>query len=188
MPGFAPPFLIDGDLELAQMPAICAYLGERHGLAPDDAGLRVRALQLQLTVADAVNEVHDTHHPVGSALYFEDQHDEAVRAARSFRNDRLPKWLGFFDKVIEASGGPFVFGADASYVDLALFQLVEGLRFAFPNTMAATEGAAPRLIALADRIPKRDRLAAYLASDRRLDFNEHGIFRHYPELDTPDDA
>lgn len=183
MLGFAPPFLVDGELELAQMAVICGYLGARHGLAPDSEGLRMRALQLQLTIADVVAEAHDSHHPISSALYFEDQKAEAIRAGRLFRDERLPRWLGFFERVLEASGGPFVFGDAASYVDLGLFQLVAGLRYAFPNAVSRTAGETPRLLSLCERVAERPGLAAYLGSERRMPFNNDGIFRHYPQLD-----
>lgn len=184
MPGFAPPYLIDGDLELAQTPAICAYLGARHGLAPDGEGARARALQLELTIGDAFDEAHDIHHPISTSLYFEDQEPEAIRAAEAFRDERLPLWLGFFERVLAASDGPYVFGERASYVDLGLFQLVEGLRYALPNATAAAIEATPTVAALVERVRARERLSAYLRSDRRLPFNEDGIFRHYGQLDS----
>jgi glutathione S-transferase len=120
---------------------------------------------------------------VSSSLYFEDQREEAVRAATAFRQERLPKWLAYFEAVINAGGGNGTFGQEISYVDLALFQLVAGLRYAFPHAMDAAMEEAPHLAALAERVARRDGVAAYLASDRRIPFNEHGIFRHYPELD-----
>lgn len=183
MPGFAPPFLIDGDVVLAQAAVVCAYVAERHGLVPDDTPARMRALQLQLTVADVVDEVHNTHHPISSALYFDDQKAEAIRAGEAFR-DRLPTWLGFFETVLQASGGQYVLGKDTSYVDLSLFQLIAGLRFAFPNATATVMAETPRLSALTETIGQRPRFAAYLGSERRLAFNQYGIFRRYPELDA----
>ena len=185
MPGFAPPFLIDGDITLAQMAAVCSYLAPKLGLAPDGEAPRARALQLQLTIADAVGEVHDVHHPVSSALTYEEQSEEAARAAAAFRDIRLPRWLGFFDKVVADGGGPFVFGAAASYVDLGVFQLVEGLRYAFPRAAAGALEAVPRIVELRDRVAERPNIAGYLQSERRMAFNEHGIFRRYPELDAP---
>jgi glutathione S-transferase len=181
--GFAPPFLIDGDVKLAQMPAVCAYLAPRLGCVPDDEAARMRALQLQLTIADMVDEAHDTHHPVSTARYFEDQKAEAIEAARDFREQRLPKWLGFFERTLERAGGDYLLGSEPSYPDLGLFQLVAGLRYALPRAAEAALGATPRVVALHDRVAARPALAAYLASERRIPFNEDGIFRHYPELD-----
>jgi len=181
--GFAPPYLIDGEITLAQMPAICAYLGERFGLAPTSDGDRSRALQLQLTVADVVNEVHDTHHPVTSSLAYEEQKDESLGAARAFREQRLDKWLGFFDRVLADGGGEALVGGALSYPDFGLFQIVEGLCYAFPIAVERSLGDAPRVRDHVERVRSRPRVAAYLASERRLAFNEHGIFRRYPELD-----
>jgi glutathione S-transferase len=185
MPGFAPPFLVHEELILAQMPVICAYLGQRHGLVPETETLRMRALQLQVTIADAVSEAHDTHHPVSSTLYYEDQKEAALRAASLFREQRLLLWLRYFDRVLEESGGPHLFGDRISYVDLALFQLTEGLCFSFPVTMKGALSGFPRITALRRAVAARPRLAGYLASERRIPFNQHGIFRHYPELDAP---
>jgi glutathione S-transferase len=184
MPGFAPPYLIDGEFKLAQMPVICAYLGQRHGLAPESETLRLRALQLQFTLADLLDEVHDTHHPLGSALYYEDQKDEAVRAAQMFREQRLGKWLGFFERALTHEDGGALVGGAVSYVDLGLFQIVEGLGYAFPVAARRALQEAPRVAALHQQMRERPRLAAYLSSDRRIPFNEHGIFRHYAELDA----
>ncbi len=185
MPGFAPPFLVHEQLTLAQMPVICAYLGQRHGLAPETDALHMRALQLQVTISDVVSETHDTHHPVSSALYYEDQKQAALQAASLFRERRLPVWLRFFDRVLERSGGPHVFGDRISYVDLGLFQLIEGLKYAFPIVMKGALADVPRITALHQRVAARPRVAEYLASERRIPFNEHGIFRYYPELDAP---
>jgi glutathione S-transferase len=182
-PPYAPPFLKAGRLVIAQSAMILHYLGPRLGLCPRGEADRLWAHQLQLTVADFVDEIHDTHHPIASALYYEDQKREAKRYTAEFWRHRVPKYLGYFEAVLEASGGPFVFGRRLAYVDLSLFQIVEGLRYAFPRRMAAFERKAPRLLALRDRVAKRPRIAAYLASKRRIPFNEWGIFRHYRELD-----
>lgn len=182
-PPFAPPFLKAGRLLIGQTANILLYLGPRLGLAPaSDAG-RLWTQQLQLTIADAVVEAHDSHHPVGAGLYYEDQREEAERRAREFVATRIPKFLGWFERVLARSGGRWLTGRSLTYADLSLFQLVAGLRYAFPRAMAAGEGDWPRVIELAERVAARPCLAAYLASDRRLAFNEHGIFRHYPELD-----
>lgn len=183
LPPYAPPILVDGDFVLAQTAAICAYLGERHGLAPDDPKKRMQALQLQLTIADVTDEAHDTHHPVSVVLYYEDQKEAAREAARQFREQRLPRFLPYFERVLERSGGPWLMGDALSHADLSLFQLLEGLAYAFPRGFANVTESTPELAALRARVASLPRIAAYLASDRRLDFNEHGVFRHYPELD-----
>lgn len=183
-PAYAPPILVDGELVLAQTAAICAYLGERHALAPRGSGPLKQALQLQLTVADVADEAHDTHHPISVTLYYEDQKDAALRASKKFLDERLPRFLGYFERVLEQSGGPWLMGDTLTYPDLSLFQLLEGLAYAFPRGFARCAESTPRIVALGDRVRKRPRIAAYLESDRRLGFNEHGLFRHYPELDA----
>ena len=171
---FAPPFLEAGNLVLGQTPNILFYLGPRLGLAPKSEAKRLWLHQQQLTMTDFLVEVHDTHHPIANSLYYEDQKKEARRRTALFVKDRIPKFLGYFEQNIPAGH---------TYVHLSLFQLVEGLRYAFPKAMKKAERKVPRLVALRDRIAKRPRLSAYLASDRRIAFNEQGIFRHYPELD-----
>jgi glutathione S-transferase len=180
---FAPPFLRAGKVMVAQTANILLYLGARHGLAPKPEASRLWAHQLQLTVSDFVVEVHDTHHPVASGLYYEDQKKEAKRRTEDFRQRRVPKYLGYFDDVIRESGGPFLLGRRLSYPDLSLFQLVEGLRYAFPQMMKRFEKKVPRVVEVHARVAKRPRIAAYLASECRIPFNEMGIFRHYKELD-----
>jgi len=189
-PSFAPPFLKAGALLIGQTANILLYLGAHHGLAPAAEAGRLWAHQLQLTIADLVDEAHDTHHPIAGSLYYEDQRTEALARAADFRRLRLPKYLGWFERVLARNtpkggserGGHLV-GARLSYADLSLFQIVAGLRYAFPRAMAGLEPGHPRLAALHDRVAARPRIAAYLASDRRIPFNEQGIFRHYPELD-----
>jgi glutathione S-transferase len=185
-PPYAPPILVHGELVLAQSAAICAYLGERHGLAPDDPARRKQALQLQLTVADVSDEAHNTHHPVSAMLYYEDQKEAALEASKKFLSERLPKFLGYFERVLERSGGPWLMGEALTYPDLSLFQLLEGLAYAFPKGFAHVAKSTPSILALRDRVAERPRIAAYLASDRRLPFNEHGLFRRYAELDLDD--
>ena len=184
-PPLAPPFLRHGRLVIAHVANILLYLGPRLGLVPRGQADRLFVHQLQLTVADLVAEAHDTHHPVAGSLYYEDQKPEAQRRAKEFREKRIGKYLGYFEKVLAANpkGGRWLVGADATYADLSLFQVVEGLRYAFPRAMARQERHWPRLIALHDRVAKRPRIAAYLGSPRRLAFSEEGIFRHYGELD-----
>lgn len=182
-PPFAPPFLKSGKLVIAQVAEILFYLGPRLKLGPREEAGRLWLHQLQLTVSDFVKEIHDTHHPVGSGLYYEDQKPEAKRFAGNFLEARVPKYLGYFDTVIKKSGGPYTLGRRLTYMDLSLFQLVEGLRYAFPNAMAQAERKVPRVVAVRDRVAERERIRKYLASPRRIAFNEMGIFRHYPELD-----
>jgi glutathione S-transferase len=180
---FAPPFLKAGRLVIAQTANILLYLGPRLRLAPKDEASRLWAHQLQLTIADWAAEVHDTHHPIASSLYYKEQKQEAKRRAEDFRTARLPKFLDYFARVLQRSGGNYLLGKSVSYVDLSLFQTIEGLRYAFPRAMAKRERKYSKLIALHDRVASRPRLAGYLASDRRVPFNEQDIFRHYPELD-----
>ena len=183
---FAPPFLKDGDLVISHAANILLYLGNRLGLAPDDEAGRVTANGLQLGITDFVAEVHDVHHPIGVSLYYEDQKDEALRRAEDFRGERLPKFLSYFEKQLakNSEGQVHALGHALSYVDLSLFHLVEGLRYAFPNTMATAEPEYPLLVALNAQVRDLPRIKAYLASARRLGFNEQGIFRYYPELDA----
>jgi glutathione S-transferase len=185
-PPFAPPFLRAGRLLIGQTANILSYLGPRHDLAPTAEAGRLWAHQLQLTIADLVDEVHDTHHPIASSLYYEDQRPEARRRTADFLKSRAPKYLGYFEKVLvrNKEGDGHLVGAKLSYPDLSLFQIVAGLRYAFPRVMARLEPKYPRVVALHDAVAARPRIAAYLASKRRLAFNEHGIFRHYPELDS----
>lgn len=185
-PPFAPPFLRAGKVIIGQTANILLFLGPRHRLAPAAEAGRLWVHQLQLTLADLVAEVHDTHHPISSELYYEDQHQEARRRAALFLTARAPKYLGYFERVLERNpaGDGHLVGARLSYADLSLFQVVAGLRYAFPRAMARLERKCQRVVALHDRIAGRSRIRAYLGSPRRLAFNEQGIFRHYPELDS----
>jgi glutathione S-transferase len=184
-PAFAPPLLKDGDVVIGQTANILLYLGGRLGLAPDDEAGRLWTHQLQLTVTDLIVEVHDTHHPIAGGLYYEDQKPEAKRRAADFLEERLPKYLGYFERVLERNptGAAHLVGGSLTYVDLSMFQIVEGLRYAFLRAMARLETAVPKLMALHDRVADLPRIEAYLASPRRIPFNEQGIFRNYPELD-----
>ncbi len=184
-PPFAPPFLVEGEVMVAQAANILLYLGPRLGLAPDAEADRLFVHQLQLTVTDLVAEAHDTHHPIGGSLYYEDQKTEAARRAASFREERMGKYLGYFERVLGANGtkSGHLVGASLTYIDLSLFQVVEGLSYAFPRAMARLKPAWPGLVALHDRVASLPAVSAYLASPRRFPFNEDGIFRHYPELD-----
>ncbi len=181
-PPFAPPFLRVGKQLIGQTANILAFLGTRHGLAPANEAGRLWTSQLQLTIADVVDEAHDTHHPIASSLYYEDQRKEAKRRSADFLANRVPKYLGYFEDLLGRKHS-YLTGARVSYADLSLFQLVAGLRYAFPRAMKRIERRHPQVVALHDRVAARPRIAAYLASPRRIPFNEMGIFRHYPELD-----
>jgi glutathione S-transferase len=180
---FAPPFLRAGDFWIGETAAILQYLGQPLGLAPRALEGRLRAHQLQLTIADAVAEAHNTHHPVAVGLYYADQKAEARRCAAQFRAQRIPKYLSYFQTVLAQSGGTWLAGRRVSYADLSLFQLIEGLRYAFPRTMAELAPQFAPLLDLHARVAERPNIARYLKSKRRLPFNEDGIFRHYPELE-----
>jgi glutathione S-transferase len=183
-PPLAPPFLKAGRQVIAQTANILHYLGPRLGLAPRAEPDRLWAHQLQLTIVDLLDEVHDTHHPIASSLYYEDQKPAAKRRAADFIRNRLPRYLGYFEDVLARNRpGRHMIGGRLGYVDLSVFQIVEGLRYAFPRAMARREFRYPLLVALHDRVAARPRIAAYLASERRIPFNESGIFRRYPELD-----
>jgi len=179
---FAPPFLRAGNLWVSQTANILLFLGPRHGLLPPGEPSRLKANQIQLTIADLVAEAHGTHHPIGVGLYYEDQKREARKNAAQFVAERIPKYLGWLERVLVASGGKHFVGRGVSYVDLSVFHLLAGLDYAFPRAMARVARRVPRLQALAARVAGRPRIAAYLASSRRVPFNEDGIFRHYPEL------
>ena len=157
---------------IAQSALILHYLGPRLRLVPRSEADRLWAHQLQLTITDLVKEIHDTHHPISSALYYEEQRAAAKRYTREFWRNRVPKLLGYFEDVLKGSGGTYVFGRRVSYVDLSLFQIVDGLRYAFPKRMKKFEKKIPRLVKLRDSVAERPRIAAYLKSDRRIAFNE----------------
>ncbi|MDC6132648.1 glutathione S-transferase [Burkholderia gladioli] len=184
-PPFAPPFLKAGEQIIGQTANILLFLGPRLHLAPKDEAGRLWAHQLQLTVADFVTEIHDTHHPIASNLYYEDQKAEAAMRAEDFIRHRLPKFLGYFARVREQNPrkGGFMVGGQLSYVDLSIFQLIEGLRYAFPKAMARAEKIYAGLVEIRDRVAEHPPIANYLESDRRIAFNQEGIFRHYLELD-----
>jgi glutathione S-transferase len=185
-PPFACPVLVDGKTVIGQTAAILMYLGPRLKLVGASEADRLWTHQIQLTIADIVNEAHDTHHPVGSSLYYEDQKPEAARAAKEFRTQRIPKYLGWLQTVLARNpkGDQHLVGARLSYADLSLFQLVEGLLYAFPKSTRRALKKTPLVLALRDRVAQHRRVAAYLKSERRIPFNESGIFRRYPELDA----
>ena len=184
-PPFAPPFLKDGELIVFQTANILAYLAPKLGLAPEGEQGRVFAAGLQLTITDAVVQAHDAHHPISGGLYYEDQKEAAKARAADFIATRIPKYLGYFEGVLRRNpdGPEHAVGAGLTTVDLSLFQLIAGLTYAFPRGMAPFARACPLLLRLRDAVEARPNIAAYLASDRRIPFNETGVFRHYPELD-----
>ena len=182
-PPYAPPFLKAGKLMIGQTANILLYLGPRLRLVPRSEVDRLWVHQLQLTVTDLVKEVHDTHHPLSSQLYYEEQRAAAKRYTDLFWHHRVPKYLGYFEDVLEKSGGPYLFGRRLCYADLSLFQVIAGLRYSFPKRMKRYEREVPRLVALHDTVAARPRIAAYLKSKRRIAFNEMGIFRRYRGLD-----
>ena len=188
-PPFACPFLVDGKRVIGQTPAILLYLGPRLGLVGASEDQRLWTHQIQLTIADFVVEVHDIHHPLGATLYYEDQKPEALRRSAEFRKHRLPKFLAWFEAIITRNPGnkagraQHLVGSKLSYADLSLFQVVEGLNYALPKAAKKALKKTPGVVALHDALARHKRVAAYLASERRLPFNKEGIFRHYPELD-----
>ena len=183
-PPYAPPFLKAGKDIIAQTALILFYLGPRLGLAPRDEAGRIWAHQLQLTIADLVVHIHDTHHPISGQLYYEEQKPAAKRRTAEFWRHRVPKFLGYFERVLEQNGGRYMVGRKLTYVDLSLFQIVDGLRYDFPKLMKRFERKVPLLVALHDRVAQRPRIKAYLASARRIPFSQWGIFRYFKELDA----
>lgn len=181
---FAPPFLRAGEQVIGQTANILLFLGPRLGLVPEDEAGRLWVHQLQLTIADFVAEVHDTHHPIASSLYYEEQKEEALRRAADFTSARMPKFFDYFEVVLQrCPGGEWLAGGMLTYADLSLFQVVEGLRYAFPRTMKRLEPGYPAIVALHGRVAERKRIKAYLKSKRRIPFNNEDVFRRYKELD-----
>ena len=182
---FAPPYIVDGDgLAIAQVAHILTWLADAHDLGAGDLPTDLKLIMIQLTVSDLVAEVHAVHHPIAVDMYYADQKEAAREAAQHFRDERIPKFLGYFEDALGVNKGPFVLGSKWSHVDTSLFQLMEGLRYMLPQRMAAAETDYPRLVACRDAVRALPGVEAYLASDRRIPFNEDGIFRHYPELDA----
>ena len=184
-PPFAPPFLKHGNLVIAQTANILLYLGGRIGLAPKAEAGKLWTHQLQLTITDFVQEIHDVHHPIAGSLYYEDQKPAANKRAKDFRANRLPKFLSYFETVLARNpkGASYLVGDKLTYVDLSLYHVVDGLRYAYPRASSRVEEECPKVVALYDSVAARPRIKAYRKSKRRQPFNEYGLFRHYPELD-----
>lgn len=191
-PPFAPPMLRHGKYTISQTPSILLYLGNQLGLAPSSTQDPIGMYQvnsLALTALDGLsNEAHDTHHPIAVADYYEDQKDEALRKAKQYREARLPKFFDYFEKVLgsEASqGGEYLYGGKLTYADLVLFQALDGVLFAFPKCASRLResGKYDKLFGLYERVKGRERIKAYLGSERRQGYSM-GIWRHYPELDA----
>ena len=190
-PAFAPPILKCGPFTISQRANILQFLGPRLGMVSKDEAKRLWTHQLDLTITDFTDEIHDSHHPIAGSLYYEDQRPEALRRSRLFVKERLPKFLGYFERVLEKNrenNGEHLAGAQFSYVDLSMFQVLAGLAYAFPKSLARLESSIPLLLALKERVEARPRIAAYLASERRIPFNQHGLFRSYPELDGEEEG
>jgi glutathione S-transferase len=181
---FAPPFLKHGKFVVAQRANILHYLGPQLGLAPKNEETRVVIHQHELTISDLIVEAHDTHHPLGGSLYYEDQKKEAKARSKNFIKERIPKYLGYFEEVLAASDSKHLVGSRTTYVDLSMFQMMAGLTYAFPNAMKKFSPKIPKLSRLHDRVATEPKLSDYFLSARRIPFNEDGIFRHYPELDS----
>ena len=184
-PPFAPPILKAGRQFIAQTPDILLYLGSHLPLAPRDEAGKLWTHQLQLTISDLYLEIFSTHHPLGDAYAYEEQKSAAKRRTKDFLSTRLPKFLGYFERVLERNRarGPWLVGTRLSYADLSMAQVIAGLRYAFPTATGKALGSRPRLRSLYDRVFERPRIALYAASGRRLAFNNEDLFRHYPELD-----
>tara|TARA_A100001391_G_scaffold7621_5_gene4898 strand:+ start:10017 stop:10736 length:720 start_codon:yes stop_codon:yes gene_type:complete len=180
---FAPPYLVDDDVVIGQTALILLYLSDKEGLGSGDLATDLKLMQVQMDIADLVEEIHGSHHPIAPSLYYADQMDAAFEKAADLRATRIPKYLIHFDNALAANGGPFMLGDQWSHVDTSLFQLMEGLDYAFPNYMAQMQGTWANLEALQTAVPDIEGLAPYLASERRMEFNEDGLFRHYEELD-----
>lgn len=182
-PAFAPPVLKADDLVISQTANICLYLAKRHDLISSDETHQLHANQLQLTIQDFLQEAHGTHHPLGVEMYYEDQKDAALEAADDFLSDRVPKYFRYFEKAVQSSDGSYLLGKDMTYVDLSMFHMLRGLEYAFPNSFESRKHDIPGLLELKKKVSEKPDVREYLASDRCMDFNEDGIFRHYEELD-----
>lgn len=198
-PIFAPPALRivggrddGGTLVISQTPNILDYLGGRVGMA-GDAGKedeKYFVAEVALTALDLSNEVHDSHHPVAVALYYEDQKEESLRRAKDLRENRIPKFFSYFARTLkhnaEKSGqGRYLVSDRLTYADTTVWQVLDGLYFAFPKEMAARkeeEEFRELLGPFYDGVKEEKGIKEYLASGRRMEYSM-GLFRRYPELD-----
>ena len=183
---FAPPYLRYQGITVSHVANILQFIGPQLDLVPATEADRLWCHGLQLTITDFVTEIHNVHHPLGPGLHYEEQETEARSAAERFREERLPKYLQYFEDVLYSQDPHtgWLAGSACSTADISLFQVMTGLSFAFPNAVSAMAAGIPKLCALVERVAERPHLAAYLESDRRMAFNNDGIFRHYPELDA----
>ncbi len=179
---FASPVLRDGEIIVAQTANILAWLGSQYDAWPEEEQAQLEAMQRLMTVMDLVAEAHDTHHPLDLGAHYEEQKDAAKVRARAFRTNRLGRFLSHFERTL---GRSYAVGDAFTVVDLALTQVLDGLEYAFPRAFARATRPTPGLLGLRDRVKSRPRVTEYLASPRRIPFNEKGIFRRYPELDDP---
>ncbi|GAA6016890.1 hypothetical protein JCM11491_006903 [Sporobolomyces phaffii] len=201
---FAPPILRHGDVVISQTSNILLYLATHLespiDLSPSSSSLDTapatatvqdtsiyHVQSLALTILDLNNETHDTHHPVSVSSYYEDQKEPALLKARDFRQNRVPKFFKYFEALLEREaerGGWLVRGGVPSYADLCLFQVVDGLKFAFPNLLSKLLPLHPRIRDHHERVKSAKRIKEYLDSDRRQEYSM-GVFRYYEELDEP---
>jgi len=195
-PVFCPPCLRvpgagqDGKsaLVISQTPNILFYLGERIGMVPEgDEVAKYYVNQVALTALDLNNEVHDTHHPIAVMKYYEDQKDESLKKATDVRENRIPKYLSYFNRVLKhnqpSGNGKYLVGDRLTYADTTVWQLLDGCFFAFPKEMAARTKEYPDLlVTFYENIKTEHGVKEYLRSERRLKYSM-GVFRHYPELD-----
>lgn len=193
-PVFAPPALrIPGEgkdgksLLIYQTPSILNYLGDRLGLAGEDEAEKAWILSHALTALDLNNEAHDTHHPISVAAYYEDQKEESLKKAKNFREARIPKFLGFFERVLKGNEkegqGKYLVGSKLSFADTTVWHVLNGLQFAFPKELEARQKDFPTLFeTFYPSVQEQSRLKEYLASDRRFPYS-NGVYRYYPELD-----
>jgi glutathione S-transferase len=184
-PPFAVPVLRAGRRLIAQTPNVLLFLGGALRLAPADEGGRLWTHQLTLTTLDLYVEIFHTHHPLGDGYAYEEQKTAARRRTKDFLKMRLPKFMTYFERVLvrNRAHAPWMAGARLTYADLSMAQVIAGLRYAFPRATARALRKRPRLASLHDAVFARPRIARYVASGRRIPFNNEDLFRHYPSLD-----
>lgn len=172
---------------ISQTPAILAYLAPILGLdgvprvGEEDNSSRVavniRRAQvnaLTSTVLDLNNEAHDVHHPISVSSYYEDQQHEAKLRAEDFRSHRVPKFFKYFNLTMESnpSRSGYLLGSTLTIADLALFQVVDGLQFAFPKYMDGLSKGEhyKHVFALHDKVKHLEKVREYLSSNRRKEY------------------